>query len=98
MQAGFKSGDIKWVYVSGRRIDDDNGQPVYLCILTDVTAKKNIESEFEDNLRRAEVIAGILKAVLWTYDIASSKIKQSGMLESTYSQQGRPDSYQDLQE
>lgn len=93
-----KSGDIKWVYVSGRRIDDDNGQPVYLCILTDVTAKKNIESEFEDNLRRAEVIAGILKAVLWTYDIASSKIKQSGMLESTYSQQGRPDSYQDLQE
>ena len=28
-----KSGDIKWVYVSGRRIDDDNGQPVYLCIL-----------------------------------------------------------------
>ncbi len=93
-----KSGDIKWVYVSGRRIDDDNGQSVYLCILTDVTAKKNIESEFEDNLRRAEVIAGILKAVLWTYDIASSKIKQSGMLESTYSQQGRPDSYQDLQE
>ena len=93
-----KSGDIKWVYVSGRRIDDDNGQPVYLCILTDVTAKKNIESEFEDNLRRAEVIAGILKAVLWTYDIASSKIKHSGMLESTYSQQGRPDSYQDLQE
>ena len=93
-----QSGDIKWVYVSGRRIDDDNGQPVYLCILTDVTAKKNIESEFEDNLRRAEVIAGILKAVLWTYDIASSKIKQSGMLESTYSQQGRPDSYQDLQE
>ncbi len=93
-----KSGDIKWVYVSGRRIDNDNGQPVYLCILTDVTAKKNIESEFEDNLRRAEVIAGILKAVLWTYDIASSKIKQSGMLESTYSQQGRPDSYQDLQE
>lgn len=93
-----KSGDIKWVYVSGRRIDNDNGQPVYLCILTDITAKKNIESEFEDNLRRAEVIAGILKAVLWTYDIASSKIKQSGMLESTYSQQGRPDSYQDLQE
>ncbi len=93
-----KSGDVKWVYVSGRRIDDDNGQPVYLCILTDVTAKKNIESEFEDNLRRAEVIAGILKAVLWTYDIASSKIKQSGTLESTYTQQDRADSYRDLQE
>lgn len=60
--------------------------------------KEKIESEFEDNLRRAEVIAGILKAVLWTYDIASSKIKQSGTLESTYPQQGRTDSYRDLQE
>lgn len=93
-----KNGDAKWVYVSGRRIDDDNGQPVYLCILTDVTAKKKIESEFEDNLKRAEVIAGILKAVLWTYDIASSKIKQSGTLESAYSRQDKTDSYIDLQE
>lgn len=29
----IKNGEVKWVYVNGRRIDDDNGQPVYLCIL-----------------------------------------------------------------
>ena len=27
-----KTGDVCWSYVNGCRIDDDNGEPVYLCI------------------------------------------------------------------
>lgn len=80
----IKNGDIKWVYISGRRVDDDDGQPVYLCILTDITAKKNIEAEFDDNIKRAEAIAGFLSAIIWTYDVASGDVKQSGKLESAY--------------
>lgn len=79
-----KNGEVKWVYVSGRRIDDDDGQTVYLCILTDITAKKNMEAEFEDNAKRAVYIANFLKAIIWTYDVESGKVKQSGKLESAY--------------
>lgn len=94
-----KNGKIKWVYISGRRIDDDNGQPVYLCILTDITAKKNMEADFEDNVRRADVISGFLGAVLWTYDIKTTTLKHSGSLDNTYINKfntKNPDEIQDL--
>lgn len=92
----IKNGEVKWVYVNGRRIDDDNGQPVYLCILTDITAKKNIEAEFNDNVKRAEVIAGFLNAIIWTYDIASNNIKQSGKLEPTYPQEHHMNNFNEV--
>lgn len=91
-----KSGEIKWIYVSGRRIDDDNGQPVYLCILTDITAKKNIEEEFEDNIKRAEIIANLLNAIIWTYDITSGKVRQSGQFETSYVQKCHPDDFNSI--
>lgn len=83
-----KNKEIKWIYVSGRRIDDDNGQPVYLCILTDITSKKNMEEEFEDNAKRAEVLSNYLKSTMWTYDIASHKLRGNGNISSTYFQEG----------
>jgi len=91
-----KNGNIKWVYVSGRRIDDDNGQPVYLCILTDITNKKNMEEDFKDNIKRAEVISGFLKATMWTYDIKSSRLSRSGSLKDTYSQAGQMNSINEM--
>lgn len=91
-----RNGNIKWVYISGRRIDDDDGHPVYLCVLTDITAKKNIESEFEDNIKRAEIISGLLNAIIWTYDIASGKISQSGKLESSYLKVDHIDNFNEI--
>lgn len=92
----IKSGDIKWVYISGRRIDDDNGHPVYLCILTDITAKKRIEAEFEDNVKRAEIVSDILNAIIWTYDIETGKIKHSGRLEPSYTQRHQTDNFNEV--
>lgn len=82
-----KNNCIKWVYVSGRRIEDDNGHPVYLCVMTDITDKKKIESEVEDNIKRAEVVSGFLNAMMWTYDIKSNTLSRSGNFDITYSQE-----------
>ncbi|MCX4326397.1 MAG: EAL domain-containing protein [Lachnospiraceae bacterium] len=91
-----KNNCIKWIYISGRRIDDDKGQPVYLCVLTDITDKKKIEAEFEDNVKRADVISNFLNSILWTYDINSDTLSRSGNFDITYSQQKKLDSYDNI--
>ena len=35
-----KTGHTKWLYVNGRKIDDESGEDVYLCVLMDVTSRK----------------------------------------------------------
>lgn len=93
-----KNGCIKWVYINGRRIDDDNGQPVYLCVLTDITDKKKIEAEFEDNVKRADVISNFLNSILWTYDINSDTLSRSGNFDNTYLQQRKLYNYDSIKE
>ena len=73
-----KSNDLKWVYVSGRRIDDDEGQPVFLCVVTDITSKKQLEVDFYDNIKRAELITHFLEEVLWTYNIEEQRLTRTG--------------------
>lgn len=82
-----KKACVKWVYISGRRIEDDNGHPVYLCVMTDITDKKKIEAESEDNIKRAEVISSFLNAMMWTYDMKSDTLSRSGNFDITYSQE-----------
>ncbi len=91
-----KNGSVKWVYVSGRRVDDDNGQPVYLCVLTDITDKKKIETEVEDNIKRSEVILNFLNAIMWTYDIDTCTLNRSGNFEITYSQERKLGSNEEI--
>ncbi len=81
-----KNGKIRWVYVNGRRVDSDaGGEPIYLCVLTDITARKEIEAELEDSVKRADVIANYLKAAVWTYDVASNSLKFNVSADTTYS-------------
>jgi len=91
-----KNNCIKWIYVSGRRIEDDNGHPVYLCVLTDITDKKKIEFEVGDNLRRAEVISNFLNAMMWTYDIKADTFNRSGNFDITYSQERKLGSNEEI--
>ena len=80
-----KNNEVKWLYINGRRIDDDNGQPVYLCVIMDITSKKVMEEELEDNARRSELISDYLQETMWTYDIKRKRLSRSGNLGATYS-------------
>lgn len=80
-----KTGDVKWSYINGCYVEDDGGQPVYLCILMDITPRKNLEHEVEDIARRSEVLSSFLNETFWTYDIEKQILSRSGNLNRTYS-------------
>ncbi len=80
-----KSGEIRWSYINGCRVDDEEGQPVYLCIIMDITPRKQLEQEMEDNARRSEVLSTFLNETFWTYDIKKQVLSRIGNLHKTYS-------------
>lgn len=77
-----KSNMVRWSYINGCRIDDDEGKPVYLCIIMDITARKQLESEFEYTAKRSEAIANLMQETLWTYDITTGRLVRNGNLSS----------------
>ncbi len=80
-----KTGDVCWSYVNGCRIDDDNGEPVYLCIIMDITKRKQLEKQFEEVAERSDIIAKFMRETTWTYDIATRVLSRGGNLDETYS-------------
>ncbi|MDE6853249.1 MAG: EAL domain-containing protein [Lachnospiraceae bacterium] len=80
-----KAGDVRWSYINGCRVDDEEGQPVYLCIIMDITPRKQLEHEVEDIARRSEVLSAFLNETFWTYDIEKQVLSRSGNLDMTYS-------------
>lgn len=80
-----KSGEIKWSYVNGCPVEDDHGQPVYLCIIMDITSRKTMEQKFEDIAQRTEMLSAYMKETTWTYDIERKLLHRSGNLGTTYS-------------
>lgn len=82
-----KNGEVRWSYVNGRRVDDYEGSPVYLCIIMDITSRKNLEHKLEDNVRRSRCLHRYLREVEWTYHVDTDKFCRSGELESTFSEE-----------
>ena len=80
-----KNGETRWSYVNGTRVDDDQGAPVYLCVIVDITARKLCEEELADNNHRSELVTRMLKETIWTYDVQKHTLQRSGDLENTYS-------------
>lgn len=80
-----KTGEDRWTYVNGCRVDDDEGQPVYLCVLMDITKRKKLETEFEESACRAEEIAKFMRETTWTYEFETGRLSRVGNLGETYS-------------
>lgn len=80
-----KNGDIRWSYINGCRVDDYNGEPVYLCIIMDITSRKKLEQKMEDSVRRSKHLLKFMKETEWSYLIPEQKLYRSGYLEGTYS-------------
>lgn len=82
-----KSGEERWSYVNGCRVDDDDGQPVYLCVIMDITARKHLEREFQDVAKRTEILSKFMKETSWTYDIEKGRLSRSGDLIDSYTEE-----------
>ncbi len=80
-----KSGEEHWSYVNGCRVDDDEGQPVYLCVIMDITPRKQLEQELADAAKRSDILSDFMRITCWTYDIKQNKLSRSGNLISSYS-------------
>ena len=82
-----KNGEVRWSYVNGCRVDDLNGEVVYLCIIMDITAKKKLEQKMADGLRRSGYLLEYMKETEWTYHIISKKLYRNGYIDGTYSRE-----------
>ena len=82
-----KNGEVRWSYVNGCRVDDLNGEVVYLCIIMDITAKKKLEQKMADGLRRSGYLLEYMKETEWTYHIKSKKLYRNGYIDGTYSRE-----------
>ena len=80
-----KSRGIRWSCINGTQIDNDNGQPVYLCVIVDITARKQAEAELADNNHRSNVVTRMLRETIWTYDLNQHVLRRDGDLGETYS-------------
>lgn len=80
-----KNGEIRWVYINGRRVEDQDRSPVYLCIIMDITDRKKLEEKLEDNVRRSRYLHRYMKEVEWTYHVDTDKFCRSGDLAGTFS-------------
>ena len=80
-----KNGDVRWSYINGRRVDDQDRSPVYLCIIMDITDRKKLEEKLEDNVRRSRYLHRYMKEVEWTYHVDTDKFCRSGDLAGTFS-------------
>lgn len=76
-----KSGEIRWSYVNGCRVDDNNGSPVYLCIIMDITSRKMLEEKIEDSIRRSKYLLESMQVTEWTYRIKEQRVYRNGYLE-----------------
>lgn len=82
-----KNGEVRWSYVNGCRVDDLDGEVVYLCIIMDITSKKKLEQKMEDSLRRSGYLLEYMKETEWTYHIISKKLYRNGYIDGTYSRE-----------
>jgi PAS domain S-box-containing protein/diguanylate cyclase (GGDEF)-like protein len=80
-----KNGEVRWSYVNGTRINDQDGEVVYLCVIVDITSRKKAEQELEDNNHRSAVITSMLNETIWTYELQSGVLHREGNLDWTYS-------------
>lgn len=77
-----KSGEIRWSYVNGCRVDDNNGSPVYLCIIMDITSRKKLEVKIEDSIKRSKYLLESMQVTEWTYRIKEQRVYRNGYLDN----------------
>lgn len=81
-----KNGEVRWSYVNGTRVDDQDGSAVYLCVIMDITSRKKLEEKSRGNALRSKHLLEYMQENEWTYRIKEQQVIQNGYIgEHTYS-------------
>lgn len=82
-----KSGKIRWSYLNASLIDSENGVPVFLCVIVDMTMQKKYLKQLEIFQQKHQILAELTNERLWEYDIENNTWHRSGNLEHSFSQE-----------
>lgn len=80
-----RSGEIRWSYLNGSLINSDDGPPVFLCVIMDITMQKEYEKQLEMMQKKQQILAELTHETLWEYDLNTDQQMRSGNLENTFS-------------
>ncbi|MCR5625514.1 MAG: EAL domain-containing protein [Lachnospiraceae bacterium] len=84
-----KSGEVRWSYANGTRVDDEDGDLVYLFIIMDITARKKVENELTKMQDYISSLSKSMRSTFWLFDVKTRKHIRMGSLENTYSEDGQ---------
>lgn len=82
-----KSGNIRWSYLRASLIDTDEGVPVFLCVIVDITMQKKYQKQLEIFQKKHQILAELTNERLWEYDIDTNTLRRSGNLEHSFSEE-----------
>lgn len=85
-----KDGSYKWILGSAQHIFDENGQRHFFCILSDVTAFKELREDLRLTLERYQIILNQTTDVVFEWDLLNDTITYSSNWEKKfgYEQEG----------
>lgn len=79
-----RSGEIRWSYLNGSLINSDDGSPVFLCVIMDISMQKEYEKQLEMMQQKQQILSELTHETLWEYDINTDQQMRSGNLEHTF--------------
>jgi len=69
-----KDGTLRWACLNASRIGSNDGKPVYLCTIIDITKNKTYEQALELQQRKQQILNTLSGEWLWEYDILENKL------------------------
>lgn len=82
-----KSGQLRWSYLNASLIDGDDGIPVFLCVIVDITVQKQYEKQLEIFQKKYQILADLTNERLWEWDLITNTLIRSGNLDQSFSKE-----------
>ena len=81
-----KKGHIVWLGVQAVYVGEERGFPVFLCVMIDITERKNMEERAEWELKRNQAINAVSGELLFEYDGGRDELRFFGGYEAILGQ------------
>jgi len=79
-----KNGALRWVLDKGNLIPDENGQSVFCCALTDITALHETREQLRLSLERHKILLDQTNDIIFERDLRNDTITYSSNWESKF--------------
>lgn len=76
-----KSGQLRWSFLNGTLIEEINGNPIYLCVIVNITQLKEYESRLMETQKKQLLLNNFTNEISWEYDVDTEQITRSGKID-----------------